>query len=119
MVNITLTNRSEEKISEDFKHLVTKKLETVLKLDPSITSTEVVFTSSNNPSRGSDSHKIDVNAKATKESYSATARSSSFEQAIDEATVKLRRQLRKTKETRTVSKSGHRKPLSYGDVPRG
>lgn len=117
MTDIIFTNRSDEQLSEDFKALATKKLETVLKLDPTATTTEVVFTSSNNPSRGSDSHKIDVNTQGTRETYSATARASSFEQAIDEVADKLRRQLRKAKETRTVSKTGHRKPLSYGDMP--
>lgn len=113
MSGIIFTNRSDEEIRDNFKSLVTKKLESVLKLDPSIISTEVVFTKSKNPSRGSDSHKIDVNAQGSNETYSATARSSSFEQAIDDVADKLRRQLRKAKEVRTVSKSGHRKPLSY------
>ena len=116
MADIKYTNRSKEDIDESFKELVEKKITAAMKLDPSVHEVEVTLTESDNPSRGGDSHRIDVNAFGAGTSYNATDRGSSFEHAIDGAVEKLRRQLRKTKETRTVAKSGHRKPLPYGRV---
>ena len=116
MADIKYTNRSKEDIDESFKELVEKKITAAMKLDPSVHEVEVTLTESDNPSRGGDSHRIDVTAFGAGTSYNATDRGSSFEHAIDGAVDKIRRQLRKTKETRTVAKSGHRKPLPYGTV---
>ena len=116
MTHISFTNRSDEQISEDFKTVVENKILSIVKLDPEIKSIDVVFNSSSNPSRGDDSHRIDIIAHGQGRPYSATYRSYDFESAIDECVEKLRRQLKKTKDSRTVSKSGHRRPSSYGDV---
>lgn len=116
MADIKYTNRSTEEISDEFKGMVEKKALSAIKLDPSIQEVEIILTESENPSRGGDSHRIDISIFGTGESYNATARSYSFEGAIDSAISKVRRQLRKAKEERTVSKSGHRKPLSFDGV---
>lgn len=116
MADIKYTNRSSEEVSDDFKEILEKKVLSAIKLGPSIQEVEIILTESENPSRGGDSHKIDISISGTGDSYNATARSSSFEGAIDSVISKVRRQLRKAKEERTVSKSGHRKPLSFDGV---
>lgn len=116
MADIKYMNRSSEEVSDNFKEIMEKKVLSAIKLDPSVQEVEIILTESENPSRGEDSHRIDISIFGTGDSYNATARSSSFEGAIDSAVSKVRRQLRKAKEERTVSKSGHRKPLSFDGV---
>lgn len=108
--SVRLVNRNGKEISKDLRERVERKIASVTKLDPTIQSVEVVLSVSENPSRGGDSHRVDVNAAGTGESYNATARAATFEASVADVTEKLRRQLRRAKEVRTVSKSGHRTP---------
>ena len=116
MPEIIITNRSDRPLSIKLEGTTKHKLESVAKLDPSLIEIEAVFDYSGNESRSRDSHKVEITAHGGGTNYAASAKGSVFWRALDEAVEKLRRQLRKTKEQRTVSKSGHRKPESIHDV---
>ena len=116
MPEIIITNRSDRPLSAKLEGTTKAKLESVSKLDPSLIQIEAVFDHSGNESRSRDSHKVEITAYGSGTHYVASAKSHVFFRALDDAVEKIRRQLRKTKDQRTVAKSGHRKPESIHDV---
>lgn len=116
MPEIIITNRSDKPLGAKLEESTKEKLDSVSKLDPSLIQVEAVFNHSGNQSRSKDGYKVEITAQGGGTHYAASSTSHAFFPAIDEAIGKIRRQLRKTKEKRTVSKSGHRTPESLRDM---
>lgn len=113
---LTFTARQDAVIPKDFKERSEQKILKVTKLDPSLIQVNIVLELNNNPAREPESHKVEITAQGSGHIARAESRADSYETALDDALEKLYRSMRKVKERRTISKSGHRAPTPLHDI---
>lgn len=114
-IQINYTARQDAKIPKKFNELVESKIAKISRIDPSL-EYDIELSTSNNPSRGDDSHKVEITATSKGKIYRAEARDVTFEAALDIVLEKLQTTVRRAKKRNQIAKSGHRKPDSFGDI---
>lgn len=114
-IQINYTARQDAKIPKKFDELVESKIAKISRIDPSL-EYDIELSTSNNPSRGDDSHKVEITATSKGKIYRAEARDVTFEAALDIVLEKLQTTVRRAKKRNQIAKSGHRKPDSFSDI---
>lgn len=114
-LNIEYVSRSGAKMPKDFEDKTREKIEKVARLDPTLNYVKVEISTINNPSVP-NSEKVQITATGTGHLSRAEAQEETYWNAFDEAIASMERSLRKVKERRTVSKSGHRTPPSMSQL---
>lgn len=112
---VEITGRNVE-IPEHFAERVNQKLAKVERLDPTLTYFHVELQHERNPRRADESDRIQITASGKGHIARAEAKEDSFYAALEAAVAKMERSLRKVKARRSISRSGHRAPLSTGEV---
>lgn len=112
---VTITGRNVE-VPEHFAERVNSKLAKIEKLDPTLTFFHVELQHENNPSRGDRTERVQITATGKGHLARAEAKEDSFYAALEVALGKMERSLRKVKARRSISRSGHRAPLSTGEL---
>jgi len=114
-LNIEYVSRSRAKMPKDFEDKTREKIEKVARLDPTLNYVKVEISTINNPSVP-NSEKVQITATGTGHLSRSEAQGETYWNAFDEAIASMERSLRKVKERRTVSKSGHRTPQSMSQL---
>ncbi|WP_035109635.1 ribosome hibernation-promoting factor, HPF/YfiA family [Corynebacterium efficiens] len=112
---VSITGRNVE-VPEHFAERVHKKLAKIERLDPTLTFFHVELQHEPNPRRADESNRIQITATGKGHIARAEAKEDSFYAALETALAKMERSLRKVKARRSISRSGHRAPLSTGEV---
>lgn len=114
-LHIEYVCRSGAKMPKDFEEKTREKIEKVARLDPTLNYVKVEISAINNPSVP-NSEKVQITATGTGHLSRAEAQEETYWNAFDEAIASMERSLRKVKERRTISKSGHRTPSSLSSL---
>lgn len=114
-LNIEYVSRSGAKMPKDFEEKTREKIEKVARLDPTLNYVKVEISVINNPSIP-NKEKVQITATGTGHLSRAEAQEETYWNAFDEAIASMERSLRKVKERRTISKSGHRTPPSMSQL---
>ncbi|WP_151529480.1 MULTISPECIES: ribosome hibernation-promoting factor, HPF/YfiA family [Corynebacterium] len=114
---VRITGRNVE-VPEHFAERVNTKLSKIERLDPTLTFFHVELQHEPNPRRADRADRIQITATGKGHLARAEAKEDSFYAALETALAKMERSLRKVKARRTISRSGHRAPLSTGEIAR-
>ncbi|AKK02536.1 ribosome hibernation-promoting factor, HPF/YfiA family [Corynebacterium epidermidicanis] len=112
---VSITGRNVE-VPEHFAERVKSKLAKIERLDPTLTFFHVELQHEPNPRREAHADRIQITATGKGHIARAEAKEDSFYAALETALGKMERSLRKVKERRSISRSGHRAPLGAGEV---
>ncbi|MEZ2121497.1 MULTISPECIES: ribosome hibernation-promoting factor, HPF/YfiA family [unclassified Corynebacterium] len=112
---VSITGRNVE-VPEHFAERVNSKLAKIERLDPTLTFFHVELQHEPNPRRSDQSDKIQITATGKGHIARAEAKEDSFYAALETALSRMERSLRKVKARRQISRSGHRAPLSTGEI---
>ncbi|MBV7292526.1 ribosome hibernation-promoting factor, HPF/YfiA family [Corynebacterium sp. TAE3-ERU16] len=112
---VSITGRNVE-VPEHFAERVNSKLAKIERLDPTLTFFHVELQHEPNPRRSDQSDKIQITATGKGHIARAEAKEDSFYAALETALSRMERSLRKVKARRKISRSGHRAPLSTGEI---
>ncbi|WJZ01918.1 ribosome hibernation-promoting factor, HPF/YfiA family [Corynebacterium freiburgense] len=112
---VSITGRNVE-VPEHFAERVQKKLAKIEHLDPTLTFFHVELQHEPNPRRADESDKIQITATGKGHIARAEAKEDSFYAALETALARMERSLRKVKARRKISRSGHRAPMSTGEL---
>ncbi|MDO4686134.1 MAG: ribosome-associated translation inhibitor RaiA [Corynebacterium sp.] len=115
---VSITGRNVE-VPEHFAERVQKKLAKIEHLDPTLTFFHVELQHEPNPRRADESDKIQITATGKGHIARAEAKEDSFYAALETALARMERSLRKVKARRKISRSGHRAPMSTGEIAAG
>ncbi|KAB1504165.1 ribosome-associated translation inhibitor RaiA [Corynebacterium sp. 320] len=113
--HVEITGRNVE-VPEHFADRVNARLAKIERLDPTLTSFHVELQHEPNPRRADESDRIQITASGKGHIARAEAKEDSFYAALEVAIGRMERSLRKVKARRRISRSGHRAPLSTGEV---
>lgn len=114
-LHIEYVSRSGTTMPKDFEEKTREKIEKVARLDPTLNYVKVEISAINNPSVP-NSEKVQITATGTGHLSRAEAQEETYWNAFDEAIASMERSLRKVKERRTISKSGHRTPAPMSSL---
>ncbi|MCK7637708.1 ribosome hibernation-promoting factor, HPF/YfiA family [Corynebacterium pygosceleis] len=112
---VSITGRNVE-VPEHFAERVNSKLAKIERLDPTLTFFHVELQHEPNPRRSDQSDKIQITATGKGHIARAEAKEDSFYAALETALSRMERSLRKVKARRKISRSGHRAPMSTGEI---
>lgn len=112
-VKVTITGRNVE-VPEHFAERVHSKLAKIARLDPTLTFFHVELQHERNPRRADESDRIQITATGKGHIARAEAKEDSFYAALETVLSRMERSLRKVKERRSISLSGHRAPIGAG-----
>lgn len=103
-------------VPEHFANRIKGKLARLERLDPSIIRFEVELRHEKNPRQSRIRDRIEITGRRKGAPVRAEAAEDSFYAALESACDKLERSLRKVKDRRGISRSGHRTPTSLHDA---
>ncbi|MEL4161377.1 ribosome hibernation-promoting factor, HPF/YfiA family [Corynebacterium bovis] len=106
-------------VPEHFQERVNAKLAKIERLDTTLTSFHVELTHERNPRRADEADRIQVTATGKGHIARAEAKEENFYAALESVMAKMERSLRKVKARRSISRSGHRAPISVGEATAG
>ena len=112
---VSITGRNVE-VPDHFAERVNTKLAKIERLDPTLTFFHVELHHEPNPRRGDQADKIQITATGKGHIARAEAKEDSFYAALETALARMERSLRKVKARRKIARSGHRAPLSTGEL---
>ena len=115
---VTITGRNVE-VPEHFAERVHSKLAKIARLDPTLTFFHVELQHERNPRRADESDRIQITATGKGHIARAEAKEDSFYAALETVLSRMERSLRKVKERRSISLSGHRAPIGTGEAAKG
>ena len=115
---VTITGRNVE-VPEHFAERVHSKLSKIARLDPTLTFFHVELQHERNPRRADESDRIQITATGKGHIARAEAKEDSFYAALETVLSRMERSLRKVKERRSISLSGHRAPIGTGEAAKG